>query len=129
MTIFCKGTDIAGIILSAEPPFPVYSFARQYGFEPMKKLILQLLTVAGLLGVTSASAEDKKAEKPKPYTLKTCAVSDEKLGDMGDPFVFTHEGAEVKLCCKSCKKDFDKEPAKFVKKIAAEVKKEEAKKK
>jgi YHS domain-containing protein len=27
----------------------------------------------------------------------------------------THEGTDVYLCCKSCKKDFDKEPAKFMK--------------
>ena len=68
------------------------------------------------------SKSDKSA-KPKPYTLKTCAVSDEKLGDMGDPYVFTHEGREIKLCCKSCLKDFNKNPAKYVKKIEKEEKK------
>jgi len=64
-----------------------------------------------------AEATPEKKPKAKPYTLKTCSVSDEKLGDMGDPFVFTHEGREIKLCCKSCKKDFDKDSAKFIKKI------------
>ena len=62
-------------------------------------------------------AEDKKSDKPKPYTLKTCPVSDEKLGEMGKPYVFVHEGREIKLCCESCKKDFKKDPAKFIKKI------------
>jgi hypothetical protein len=57
------------------------------------------------------------------YPLKTCVVSDEKLGEMGAPYVFTHEGQEVKLCCKSCFKDFNKEPAKFLKKIEAAGKK------
>ena len=33
------------------------------------------------------------------------------------PFAFTHEGQEIKLCCKSCKKDFTKDPAKYLKKL------------
>src|SRR5258706_6080558 len=70
-----------------------------------------------------ADKSDKSAAKPKPYTLKTCPVSDEKLGDMGDPYVFTHEGREIKLCCKGCLKDFNKDSAKFVKKIEKEEKK------
>jgi len=69
------------------------------------------------------SKSDKSAAKPKPYTLKTCPVSDEKLGDMGDPYVFTHEGREIKLCCKGCLKDFNKDSAKFVKKIEKAEKK------
>lgn len=61
--------------------------------------------------------ETTKKEEVKPYKLDTCIVSGEKLGEMGEPFVFTHEGQEIKLCCKSCKKKFDKDPAKFLKKI------------
>jgi len=38
---------------------------------------------------------------------------------MGEPVVFQHQGQEVKLCCKSCKPDFEKEPAKFMAKLAA----------
>ena len=50
-------------------------------------------------------------------------VTDEKLGEMGDAYVFVHEGREIKLCCKSCLKDFKKDPAKYIKKIeAAEAK-------
>ena len=61
--------------------------------------------------------------KPKPYTLKTCIVSDEKLGEMGKPYVFTNDNREIKLCCKSCLKDFKKDPAKYIKKLeAAEAK-------
>jgi len=77
----------------------------------------------------AADAKDtKKTDKPKAYPLKTCIVSEEALGgDMGDPVVFTYQGREVKLCCKSCRKDFDKEPAKFIKKIE-EAEKKAAKK-
>jgi hypothetical protein len=52
----------------------------------------------------------------KPYLRETCIVSDDKLGEMGKPVVFIHKGQEIKLCCKPCKKDFDKDPAKFLKK-------------
>lgn len=76
--------------------------------------------------LTGFAAEDKKPEV-KPYKLTTCAVSDEKLGEMGKPFVFEHKGQEIKLCCKSCKKDFDKNPEKFLKKMAENEKKEAAK--
>lgn len=59
-----------------------------------------------------------------PDLLKTCPVSKEKLGaDMGAPYVFSYQGQEVKLCCKSCKKDFDKDPAKYIKLIRAADKK------
>lgn len=54
----------------------------------------------------------------KPYALDVCIVSGEKLGSMGDPIVLVHQGQEVKFCCKSCKPDFEKEPAKFLTKLA-----------
>ena len=66
--------------------------------------------------VTSATAADKDA-KLKPYTLDKCVVSDEKLGEMGKPFVYEYKGREIKFCCKSCLKDFNKNPDKYVKKI------------
>jgi YHS domain-containing protein len=98
----------------------------------MKKLTLPLLAAIALIGVNYVLAADKsveKTEKPKPYPLKVCSVSDEKLGEMGDPFVFAYKGQEVKLCCSHCKKDFDKDPAKFMKKIEDAAKAEAAKKK
>jgi hypothetical protein len=90
------------------------------------KILKYLATVtlaAAFVCQAADSKSDKAAAKPKPYPLKTCAVSDEKLGDMGDPYVFTHEGREVKLCCKGCLKDFNKESAKYVKKMEAAEKK------
>jgi len=38
---------------------------------------------------------------------------------MGKPYVFVYQGQEVKLCCPGCKKDFDKDQAKYLKKIRA----------
>lgn len=79
--------------------------------------ILTLITGIILATNLALRAEDAK---PTPDLLKTCPVSGEKLdGDMGKPLVFTYQGQEVKLCCKSCKKDFDKDPSKFIVKIRA----------
>jgi hypothetical protein len=80
------------------------------------------VTVAALMTFSAVAADD--AAKPKPYPLKTCVVSDEKLGgDMGDPYIFTYNDREVKLCCKGCLKDFNKEPEKYVKKMETAEKK------
>lgn len=78
----------------------------------MKTLILLIAAIG-----TSALGAD-----PKPYPLTTCIVSGEKLGEMGKPIVIIKDGQEVKLCCKSCIKDFEKEPAKFLKEIAEKSK-------
>jgi|SRR5688572_22506332 len=80
-----------------------------------KSFIAAGLILTFVAGPFAALAADKKA---KPYPLDKCIVSDEKLGgEMGEPFVFVHEGQEIKLCCKPCQKDFKKDPAKFLKKL------------
>ena len=56
---------------------------------------------------------------PKPYPLQTCFISGDELGGMGKVVVFTYEGQEIKLCCKSCQKDFKKDPSKYIKKLAS----------
>jgi YHS domain-containing protein len=86
------------------------------------KIIHKLPTVflsATLLLAPLAGLAADAAAKPKPDKLTTCPVSGEKLGEMGKPFVFTYKDREVKLCCKNCKKDFDKDPAKYIKLIEA----------
>jgi len=55
----------------------------------------------------------------KAYPLDVCVVSGEKLGSMGKPIEFDYEGQHIKLCCKNCKPDFEKEPAKYLGKLAA----------
>ena len=82
-------------------------------------------TLAALAADTNVT--QKAAEKIKPYTLPNCIVSGEKLGEMGAPIVTNYNGQEIKFCCKNCIKDFDKAPAKYIKKIA-EAEKAAAKK-
>jgi hypothetical protein len=73
------------------------------------------------MGTTTISDASTNAV---PDHLKTCPVSGDKLGgDMGGPYVFVYQGQQVKLCCKSCLKDFNKNPDKYIKLIRAADKK------
>ncbi len=83
------------------------------------KLTLALLSSL-LLGAGLVSAIDGV---PAAYPLKKCVVSGESLGEMGKPVKVTKDGTDVYLCCKSCLKDFNKEPAKFVAMVKAAQKK------
>jgi YHS domain-containing protein len=68
--------------------------------------------------ISVALGGDDKKPKDKPYPLDTCIVSGEKLGEMGEPFVTSYKGQQIKMCCKSCNKDFAKDPEKFLKKLS-----------
>lgn len=84
----------------------------------LTKLAAVGAALAYLSAPFTAMAADKKDSDAKAYPLDTCIVSDEKLGgEMGEPYVFVHKGQEIKLCCKPCQKDFNKNPAKYLKKI------------
>lgn len=82
----------------------------------LSKAISLVALALGLAGLSVTNAADKAAVKGKPYPLKVCIVADDKLDH--DTYAFVYQGQEFKLCCESCKKDFDKAPAKFVKKLA-----------
>lgn len=89
-----------------------------------------ILSVLAAVMLPMHAAEHQKdtpsqeTANPKPYPMGTCVVSGEKLGgDMGEPLVFVHQGREIKLCCKSCRKDFDATPEKFLAKVDAAAKK------
>jgi YHS domain-containing protein len=84
--------------------------------------IKTLVAVALLAGFAAAPiitlADDAKPDaKLKPYPLKTCVVSGEKLGEMGEAYVYKYKDREIKFCCKDCVKDFNKDPAKYIKKL------------
>ncbi len=51
----------------------------------------------------------------KPYPLATCIVSGDKL----DPTVpaLTHNGQQVRFCCKACVKKFQANPDKYLIKL------------
>lgn len=87
--------------------------------KALKTITATVLIAAFVATPLAGFAAEKKDNKGKqPYPLETCVVSGEKFGTGGmKTYTFVHEGQEVKLCCKSCLKDFKKDPAKYIKKI------------
>ena len=105
----------------------------------IRHLSLILLSFSGILfaPVTALAGHEHDAAAVAPaekdawlaqakaaYPLDTCVVSGDKLegGDMGAPvdYVYKEPGKPdrlVRFCCKSCIKDFNKAPAKYLKKI------------
>jgi len=79
--------------------------------------LLALVMLACFTLTPQVSQAADKSNKLKPYPIDTCSVSGEKLGEMGKPFVTEYKGREIKFCCKSCVKDFNKDPEKYVKKL------------
>ncbi|HXF09633.1 MAG TPA: hypothetical protein VN625_02535 [Desulfuromonadaceae bacterium] len=91
--------------------------------------IVAAVALAGCSKGSTPPAADKAPESPvttatnaaaavKPYPLKTCIVSGEKLGgDMGEPVTFVYQDQEIKFCCAMCKPKFLNDPNTFLKKI------------
>ena len=80
------------------------------------KTSLFAASIVALFGFSTAALAESPI--PKNYPLKKCPVSGEELGSGGMiPYKVTHEATEVWLCCKSCKKNFDKDPAKHAKAV------------
>lgn len=100
------------------------------------KSTLRLLVLALGLAASAFAADTKPAPSPDAaliekaraaYPLKTCLVSDEALGSMGDATGYVHRVAGqpdrvVFFCCDGCIDDFKKEPAKFLAKVDAAAK-------
>jgi hypothetical protein len=64
----------------------------------------------------------------KEYPLAKCPVSGEALGgDMGAPVDTVVAGRLVRLCCSSCLKAVEKDPAKYIAMVDAAQKGEKAK--
>jgi nitrous oxide reductase accessory protein NosL len=86
---------------------------------PLKSLLLALAVCLIAAGVRAddQKPDTQKKDKPIPYPLKTCAVCGMDLSDMGKPCVFAYKNQEIKVCDKSEKADFEKNPDKYMKPI------------
>jgi YHS domain-containing protein len=82
-----------------------------------------LVLITAAFSLRAVAAEPPIKLKTKPYPLEVCVISDEKLGSMGDPFVFVEGDQEIQLCCKSCQKDFTNHKEENLKKLEAAWKK------
>ena len=97
------------IVLSAVPAFAAEAHAN-HGAAPKK--------------AAPATDAEAIAKARASYPLKTCLVSNEALGSMGDAVGYIHRAAGqpdriVFVCCEGCIDDFKADPAKFLKKVDA----------
>ncbi len=63
-----------------------------------------------LAKLDAAAIEKQKAS----YALKTCVVTGEKLGEMGEPVDVVVAGRLLRLCCKGCIGKVRKDPLKYL---------------
>lgn len=84
----------------------------------MKSIFTSILFGALAL-VTTLHAGDQTPVKP--YELKTCLLSGETLGAMGEPAVTVYQGQQFKFCCSDCEKKFNADPAKYLKQYQTAV--------
>lgn len=78
-------------------------------------LAISLLAFTACNDDSASSDHSNHAGQAAAQTI--CPVSGESLGSMGEPIVVTHEGKEVKLCCKSCIKKFNADPVTYVSRV------------
>ncbi len=70
----------------------------------------------------NASESEIIAKARADYPLKSCLVSNEPLGSMGEATPYIHRVAGkpdrvIFVCCEGCIDDFKGDPAKFLKKV------------
>ena len=84
----------------------------------MRKLTTILSGIAaGILFAGCGSGQKTADPNVIAYPLDTCLVADKKLGSMGKPHTFVHEGREIKFCCVGCDDEFKTNTAKYIKKF------------
>ncbi|NDC80708.1 MAG: hypothetical protein EB090_05510 [Verrucomicrobia bacterium] len=59
----------------------------------------------------------KAEEQAKTYPLKTCLVSGDNLGGMGETIDCLYQGKLIRFCCKGCIKSFNKNPDKYLQEL------------
>ena len=96
-----------------------------YVFASVMRKLTTILSgiVAGILFVGCSGGEETAAVSAAAdpnviaYPLDTCLVGEKKLGSMGKPHTFVHEGREIKFCCEGCNEEFKADTAKYLKKF------------
>jgi len=87
-------------------------------FDAKPAKFLAKLPKADTAPKTDAKPADTAKDAPvKAYPLKVCIVSDNDLDSMGEQASFVHQGQTIKVCCKPCIAKFEKNPAKYLKKL------------
>src|SRR5258706_3421496 len=86
--------------------------------KTLRTTIALSLFAAAAISFAGCKTSDTSRASVKPYPLDKCVVSGEAF-EHGEPYTFVHNGQQVKLCCKDCLADFNKDPDKYMAKINA----------
>jgi len=81
----------------------------------MKRLLLSVLSVALLAGAVARAADDKKSPTTAPTTKPAntmCIMNPQDPVDDRETVVY--EGKTIGFCCEDCKRDFLKDPKKYI---------------
>src|SRR5688572_20914631 len=68
--------------------------------------------------VTAALAKLSPEDRKLAEAQKNCVVTGEPLGSMGTPVKLTLSGEPAFICCKSCQKKAEADPAATLRKVA-----------
>lgn len=80
------------------------------GPETLNRVCLESLT---------AEVRSKRPQRKPEFLRRTRQLDPSVSGKIQSvkPHSFVHKGREVKLCCKSCLKDFNEDPKNYINKI------------
>ena len=75
---------------------------------------------ASALAVAALGLNARAEEAPKSdYPLDVCVITNQPLDSMGGEVSMTHEGTEVKFCCRGCIGAFRRNPEPHLARIRA----------
>ena len=79
---------------------------------------------APLQAVIAKTPEEKAKVEAQmaSYPLKTCLVSGDDLGSMGETVNTLYGDRLIRFCCKGCLRSFNKNPGKYLPKLEAPAK-------
>lgn len=108
-TLICSSLLVSG---------PLFGQAHAHDHGAKNERAAAAGTLSPVTEKEAAWAEQQKRD----YPLKTCVVSDEALGSMGEPdaYIYRVEGKPDRLvlfCCGGCEEDFMADPAAHLAKI------------
>ena len=86
--------------------------------KSVSAVLLSAALAAALAACNRQTRPSENIANAKPYPLDTCLVCGMKLSMMGKPVTFVYQGQQIKVCDAGEKAEFDKDPARYMKKLA-----------
>ncbi|MGE4618643.1 MAG: hypothetical protein AAEJ04_02405 [Planctomycetota bacterium] len=80
-----------------------------------------MLSLLLTLAMTTVAPMAETVPATEAYPLETCAVAGKKLGSMGKPIDYVHEGRQVRFCCRGCVPKFKSNPEQYLAAVDAKI--------